>query len=40
MTIPARLKLMNGSPHVRAVAQAFLVAFLWSTSWVLIKLGL
>jgi drug/metabolite transporter (DMT)-like permease len=40
MMIPARLKLMNGSPRVRAVAQAFFVTFLWSTSWVLIKLGL
>ena len=40
MMIPARLKLMNRSPRVRAVAQAFFVTFLWSTSWVLIKLGL
>ena len=40
MMIPARLKSMNGSPHVRVVAQAFFVTFLWSTSWVLIKLGL
>lgn len=30
----------NRSPHVQAVAQAFLVTFLWSTSWVLIKIGL
>lgn len=28
------------SPHLRAVLQALLVAFLWSTSWVLIKFGL
>ena len=28
------------SPHTRAVAQALFVTFLWSTSWVLIKLGL
>lgn len=28
------------SPHVRAVAQALFVTFLWSTSWVLIKIGL
>lgn len=28
------------SPHTRAVLQALLVTFLWSTSWVLIKLGL
>jgi drug/metabolite transporter (DMT)-like permease len=31
---------MNGAPHVQAVALAFFVTFLWSTSWVLIKLGL
>ena len=28
------------SPHVTAVFQALLVTFLWSTSWVLIKIGL
>ncbi|MCB9452048.1 MAG: DMT family transporter [Anaerolineaceae bacterium] len=28
------------TPHLRAVLQALLVAFLWSTSWVLIKIGL
>ncbi len=28
------------SPHTRAVLQAFLVTFLWATSWVLIKWGL
>lgn len=28
------------SPHSRAVLQALLVTFLWSTSWVLIKVGL
>lgn len=28
------------SPHVRAVLQALFVTFLWSTSWVLIKVGL
>jgi drug/metabolite transporter (DMT)-like permease len=28
------------SPHARAAAQALLVTFLWSTSWVLIKIGL
>jgi drug/metabolite transporter (DMT)-like permease len=28
------------SPHLLAVLQAFLVTFLWSTSWVLIKFGL
>lgn len=28
------------SPHLRAVFQALLVTFLWSTSWVLIKMGL
>lgn len=30
----------NVSPHLRAVLQALLVTFLWSTSWVLIKIGL
>lgn len=28
------------SPHTRAVLQALLVTFLWSTSWVFIKIGL
>jgi drug/metabolite transporter (DMT)-like permease len=28
------------SPHLKAVLQALLVTFLWSTSWVLIKVGL
>ncbi|MBI5667521.1 MAG: EamA family transporter [Chloroflexi bacterium] len=28
------------SPHTRAALQALLVTFLWSTSWVIIKLGL
>ena len=28
------------SAHTRAVLQALLVTFLWSTSWVLIKFGL
>ena len=28
------------SPHTRAVLQALFVTFLWSTSWVLIKIGL
>jgi drug/metabolite transporter (DMT)-like permease len=28
------------SPHFKAVLQALLVTFLWSTSWVLIKIGL
>jgi drug/metabolite transporter (DMT)-like permease len=28
------------SPHLKAVLQALLVTFLWSTSWVLIKIGL
>jgi drug/metabolite transporter (DMT)-like permease len=32
--------LKNFSPHFRAVFQALLVTFLWSTSWVLIKIGL
>lgn len=30
----------NLSPHARAVLQALFVTFLWSTSWVFIKLGL
>ena len=30
----------NVSPHFRAVFQALFVTFLWSTSWVLIKIGL
>jgi drug/metabolite transporter (DMT)-like permease len=30
----------NISPHFRAVVQALFVTFLWSTSWVLIKIGL
>ncbi len=29
-----------GSPRLRAILQAFFVTFLWSTSWVLIKIGL
>ncbi len=28
------------SPHGKAVLQALFVTFLWSTSWVFIKLGL
>jgi drug/metabolite transporter (DMT)-like permease len=32
--------LKNRSPHLVAVLQALFVTFLWSTSWVLIKLGL
>lgn len=32
--------LKNLSPHVKAVLQALLVTFLWSTSWVFIKVGL
>jgi len=31
---------LNVNPHQIAVAQSILVAFLWSTSWVLIKIGL
>lgn len=30
----------NPSAHLRAVFQALLVTFLWSTSWVIIKIGL
>ncbi|MFQ5436604.1 MAG: EamA family transporter, partial [Anaerolineae bacterium] len=32
--------MKKSSPHVTAVLQALLVTFLWSTSWVLIKIGL
>jgi drug/metabolite transporter (DMT)-like permease len=32
--------LKNTSPHVRAVLQALFVTFLWSTSFVLVKIGL
>ncbi len=31
---------MRFSPHLKAILQAFLVTFLWSTSWVLIKIAL
>ena len=34
------LRLKTGSPHTRAVLQALLVTVLWSTSWVLIVIGL
>ena len=32
--------MKNLSPHFRAAFQALFVTFLWSTSWVLIKIGL
>ena len=32
--------MKHRSPHLQAVLQALLVTFLWSTSWVLIKVGL
>ncbi|HUS70093.1 MAG TPA: DMT family transporter [Anaerolineae bacterium] len=32
--------LRDRFPHLRAILQALLVTFLWSTSWVLIKVGL
>lgn len=32
--------LKKSSPHFRAALQALLVTFLWSSSWVLIKIGL
>ena len=32
--------LKSRPPHLRAVLQALFVTFLWSTSWVLIKIGL
>jgi len=31
---------MSSKTHIKAVAQALFVTFLWSTSWVLIKIGL
>jgi drug/metabolite transporter (DMT)-like permease len=31
---------MRSSPHLRAILQALFVTFLWSTSWVLIKVAL
>ena len=34
------MMLSRFSPHSRAVLQALFVTFLWSTSWVLIKIGL
>ncbi len=33
-------KTVNSKAHVKAIAQALLVTFLWSISWVLIKIGL
>jgi drug/metabolite transporter (DMT)-like permease len=35
-----KLRLTTRSPHTWAVLQALFVTFLWSTSWVLIKVGL
>jgi len=40
MTLSTHFRALSGSPHARAVTWAFFVTFLWSTSWVLIKLGL
>lgn len=34
------MKTAKISPHLQAVLQALFVTFLWSTSWVLIKIGL
>ncbi len=31
---------MDGSSHGRAVLEALLVTFLWSTSWILMRIGL
>ncbi len=41
-TIPATVggAALRFTPHSRAILQAFLVTFLWSTSWILIKLVL
>src|SRR5262245_48971635 len=33
-------KTVKSKAHGKAIAQALLVTFLWSTSWVLIKIGL
>lgn len=33
-------KAINSKAHIKAIAQALLVTFLWSISWVLIKIGL
>lgn len=38
--IPASKPLTTRSTHLRAVLQALFVTFLWSTSWVLVKIGL
>ncbi len=38
--IPAAVQARTGGQHLRAVLQALLVTFLWSTSWILIKVGM
>jgi drug/metabolite transporter (DMT)-like permease len=38
--IEPAMQTSHNSPHTRAVLQALLVTFLWSTSWVIIKFGL
>ncbi|HEU4864167.1 MAG TPA: EamA family transporter, partial [Candidatus Limnocylindria bacterium] len=40
MTEPMIATPRTGRQHVLAVLQALFVTFLWSTSWVLIKIGL
>jgi len=40
MTIPSETANRPENRHIRAVLQALFVTFLWSTSWVLIKIGL
>src|SRR6188474_1883252 len=40
ITIMNLEKNTESKSHLKAVAQALFVAFLWSTSWVLIKIGI
>ncbi|HEX7172728.1 MAG TPA: DMT family transporter [Candidatus Limnocylindria bacterium] len=40
MSEPMRPDARSGRQHALAVAQALLVTFLWSTSWILIKVGM
>ena len=40
MTVNPKTVIKPESPHTRVIFQALFVTFLWSTSWVLIKIGL
>ena len=40
MTVSPKTVIKPESPHTRVIFQALFVTFLWSTSWVLIKIGL